>query len=72
MPGVITILAALIPFAIWLWKRHAAVQDDPKTQQAKRYEIIDSDIAKAQSGAATVHASADLDELERLRIAKGH
>ena len=72
MPGIITILTALVPFAIWLWKRRDAVKDDPKTQQAKRYEVIDKDIASPNSATASIHASSDLDELDRLRLANGH
>jgi hypothetical protein len=72
MAGIITILAALVPFGVWLWQRHDAKVDDPKNQQKKRYETIDSDLAKGDSLAATEHASLDLDELERLRLAKSH
>ena len=34
--SIIAILAALIPFGIWLWKRKAAKDDSP---EAKRDEI---------------------------------
>src|SRR5437660_1626424 len=34
---ILGILAALIPFAIWLWKSHAATQDDP-WQQHENHE----------------------------------
>lgn len=72
MPGIITILAALIPFGIWLWKRSAAKADDPKTQNANRYEQIDQDIAKGDGTAAGVHGAADLDDLDRLQHGQGH
>jgi len=72
LSGLVAIGAALVPFIIWLWKRHDANIDDPGNEQKKRYETIDSDIAKGNSLVATQHASDDLDELDRLRIAKGN
>jgi hypothetical protein len=65
--AALAILAALIPFLVWLWRRRDAKQDDPKTENAKRYEQIDQDIAKGDSNTATLHSSSALDELDRLQ-----
>ena len=42
---ILAILAALVPFVIWLWKRRAARKDDPKRQTEKRVESIHHEIA---------------------------
>lgn len=41
--GIIAILAALIPFVIWLWKRAAAKKDDPN----EKSEVMREQMAKA-------------------------
>jgi hypothetical protein len=73
--GILALLAALVPFVIWLIKRRVAVVDDPKTQHEKRYEKIDEGIAATirdprSALRVSADASDDLDELERLRLAK--
>jgi hypothetical protein len=51
-------------------KRKAKKDDDPLEQNKQRTEQIDKDIAKEDSKQATLNASADLDELERLQKLK--
>ena len=51
---------------------HQAKEALPTTQHENRLAQIDRDIARGDSLAATVNASADLDELDRLRLAKGN
>lgn len=68
--AIITILAALIPFVIWLIKRQVTTQDDPKTQNEKRYEQADADIARGDGVQAGVHGADDLDALDRLQNGK--
>jgi len=68
--GILSILAALIPFVIWLWKRKAAQHDDPVAQHRARVAAIDRQLADADPLALTVGADADLDDLERLRAAR--
>lgn len=68
--AILTILAALIPFAIWLYRTHRTKAESPAEQNKKRYEIIESDIARRDSDAATLHGGDDLDELDRLRRAR--
>ncbi len=43
--AILSILAALVPFCIWLWRRRAARQDAP---EARRNEI-DTAIAAADA-----------------------
>ena len=71
--GIISLLTALLGLLFWWLQRRAAAADDPQTQNEKRYEQIDEDISNTKVDAAhssTVHAGADLDELERLQRAK--
>jgi hypothetical protein len=68
--AILTILAALIPFAIWLYRQSAARRSDPLAQNRERYEQIDIDLAKGDGLQAGVHGAADLDELERLQNAR--
>jgi hypothetical protein len=65
--AILTLLAAIVPFAIWLYRKNADAAADPLEQNRKRYETIDQDIASGDSRAATANTGADLDELERLR-----
>lgn len=68
MGGILTILAALIPFVIWLWKRRAARKDDPRTQHEERLTQIDRAIAKSDGD--SVNRQLD-DSLQRLRDSEG-
>ena len=70
--AILTILGALIPFGIWLYRTNREQAADPLEQNRKRYEQIDQDIAGQDSKVATGNASADLDELDRLRNGKDH
>lgn len=70
--AILGIVGALIPLLVWWVKRVAERRGDPLTLNRKRYEQIDEDIAKGDSGNATAHASDDLDELERLQRNKNH
>lgn len=65
--AIIGLLAALVPFIIWLIRREMTKQADPLEQNRERYKQIDADIAKGDSNTATAHADDDLDELERLQ-----
>ena len=47
----------------WWWLRR---KTDPLQKNRDRYQQIDHDIATKNSQEATVHSTADLDELERL------
>jgi hypothetical protein len=76
--ALITILGALVPLLVWWIQRTVQQKDDPSEQNRKRYETIDKDISRAlRSGSsedaleASVHAGADLDELERLQRSHG-
>lgn len=68
--AIIAIIAAVVPFAIWLWKRRAEKADDPQQQHRKRYEQIEKDIARRDSTGSTLHGGDDLDALDRLRRAR--
>lgn len=70
--GIITLAGTLIGILFWMMKRHAAKMDDPLQQNRERYAQIDKDIARGNSVATTLHASADLDELERLLNAQSN
>ncbi len=73
--GIISLLTALLGLLFWWLKQRAAAANDPVTQNEKRYEQIDEDVSRAVTSTATkesvAHATADLDELERLQRAKG-
>lgn len=68
--AIIAIIAAVVPFVIWLWKRRAAQADDPQQQHRERYAQIEKDIARRDSAGSTLHGGDDLDELDRLRHAR--
>jgi hypothetical protein len=61
--AILGILAALIPFAIWLWKRHAATEDDPWQQHENHRETIAKEIIHNDEAAANQSLDADLDKL---------
>jgi hypothetical protein len=64
--GIIAILAALVPFLIWLYRSHASAKADPKIENETRYAQINHDLAAGDGVRAGDNGSADLDELERL------
>jgi hypothetical protein len=70
--GLITLAGTLVAGLFWWMKWRAARAADPVQQNRNRYEQIDADISRGNSLAATEHATADLDELERLQLGKGH
>lgn len=69
MTSILALLAALIPFGIWLYKKRAAQKTDPIEKHRERTSQIDSAIAERDSAAAGADSARDLDELERLQIA---
>jgi hypothetical protein len=62
--AILVILAALVPFAIWLFKRHAAVEADPVEQQVDRVDVYEREVIQDDEAGANVSLAADL---ERLR-----
>lgn len=56
----------LVALIFWVIKRRAAKADDPLVQNQNRYDQIAKDISTGKSVPLTVHATADLDELDRL------
>jgi len=68
--AILGIVGALLPFVLRLIYRRWARSDDPLTQHRSRYAHIDRQIISRASERITRGASDDLDELERLRIAK--
>jgi len=76
--AIVTLLATVVPLLVWWIQRKTQQQADPALQNQKRYEEIDNDLSRAlRSGtpkaalAASAHADADLDELERLQRSHG-
>lgn len=59
--AILSLLGALVPFAIWLWKRQAARQDSPVEQHREELKQADRPVTNP-----TVALSDSLDELERL------
>ena len=39
--AILGLLGALVPFGIWLWKRRAARQEDPREQHRQAYDQAD-------------------------------
>ena len=66
--AILGLLGALVPFALWLWKRRADRRDDPLEQHRQKYEQIEKPVRPV----ADLDLSDDLDELERLRRAQAH
>ena len=63
--AILSLLATLIPFGIWLYKRHAEKEASPMEQHRNKYEAIEKPVAASDDGLAF-----DLDELDRLLISK--
>ena len=64
---ILTLLATLVPFAIWLWKRHAAKTDDPTQQHELHREQIAKEIIHDDEAAANRSLDDDLDKLRSLQ-----
>lgn len=64
MAGLITILAALVPFVIWLWQRHDAAKDDPRNKLSAAKDENSKTVALGS--AADVNALLT-DRLDRVR-----
>ena len=65
--AILGILAALIPFVIWLWKRHDAKTDDPWQQHENHREQIAKEIIHNDETSANRSLDADLDKLRSLQ-----
>lgn len=70
--GFLTLAGTLLALLFYELKRHDSKESDPKQQNLERYATIDADISKGNSLDATAHATADLDELERLQLSENH
>ena len=64
--AILSLLGALIPFGIWLYKRHASKQSNPVEQHREAYENAQKPVGTADTSLAD-----GLDELDRLRNAGG-
>jgi hypothetical protein len=69
--SLLTILAALLPFAIWLYKRHAAIEADPIQQYEEHREQIAKEILRSDEAAANRSLDDDLDRLRALQSDPG-
>ena len=68
---VIGLVCALVPLLVWWLKRRAARADDPAVQNEARHVQAELDVWRKDGPGASRHGLADLDELDRLRRAKG-
>lgn len=71
MTALLSLASVLLSLLFWWVKRRASQADDPMTQNEKRYEQIDEDLAARDGAQAGVHGGADLDEIERLQRTQG-
>jgi hypothetical protein len=69
--AILALLGALVPLLIWWLKRWAERREDPATQNRKRYEQAELDIARPDGPGASRHGLDDLNELDRLQRSKG-
>ena len=69
--GIIGLIGALVPLLIWWLKRRAARADDPACQNKARHVQAEVDVWRKDGPVASRHGLDDLDELDRLRRAKG-
>jgi Flp pilus assembly protein TadB len=67
--SILTILAALVPFVIWLWKKRDQQQSDPDENFKRRSEQIAREIVQRDPAAA--NRALD-DDLERLHTLQSH
>ena len=63
--GIITILAALIPFVIFLIK--ARIANDPQEDYEERVKTAEKDVVKHNSATTTINGINDLAILEHLQ-----
>lgn len=68
--SILTILAALIPFLIWLWKRRVAREDSPEEKQREWMRQAEREIASDDAGSASVRVNDALAELRMRRAAR--
>jgi len=69
--SIIGLVCALVPLLVWWLKRRAARADDPAVQNEARHVQAELDVWRHAGDSASQHGLADLDELDRLRRAKG-
>ena len=65
--AILSILAALVPLAVWLIRRRVARADDPTEQQEKRYEQNAREIINDDEAAANRRLDNDLRRLRALQ-----
>ncbi len=65
--SILTILAALIPLAVWLIRRYLNHEDDPYTKHAENREQIAREIIRNDETSANRSLDADLDKLRSLQ-----
>jgi hypothetical protein len=65
--SILAILAVLVPFVIWLWKRRDAKEDDPENQRQTRQAAIAREIVRNDETGANLSLDADLDKLRSLQ-----
>lgn len=63
--AILTLLGALVPFGIWLWKRRTALEEDPQQQHRHAYDSADH--PKPKPNADLSDTLDRLDELHRVR-----
>jgi len=64
---ILTLLAALIPFAIWLYKRASARKDDRQYRHELRRQQMAREVIRNDEAAANRSLDDDLDELRSLQ-----
>ena len=64
LTAILTLLGAIVPFAIWIYRRHAEKESDPLQQNREAHQQIEKPVT-----APSVALSDSLDEYERLRNA---
>jgi hypothetical protein len=67
--SILAILAALVPFLIWLWQRHARREEDPYEKHIEHREELAREIIRHDE--ARANRSLD-DDLDRLRALQSH
>jgi hypothetical protein len=67
--SILAILAAVVPFLVLLWKRHARREEDPYEQHIEHRAELAREIIQHDEGGA--NRSLD-DDLDRLHALQGH
>lgn len=77
--SILSVVSLGLGLLFWWLRRRAQSAADPMENNRKRYDQINDDITRAirakttaDSLGAAAHASADLDELERLQRSNHH